>query len=111
WEQKVLGAEEHIRQLEAELFLRVRSQVCGETRKLQSTARALATLDALAALAETAARRNYVCPTMHDGDEIDLRNGRHPVVEAALGDRFIPNDMRMNNSTDRLLVITGANMG
>jgi len=71
----------------------------------------LATLDALCALSETAARRNYVCPTLHDGDEIEIKNGRHPVVEASLGSSFIPNDMRMNNSTDRLLVITGANMG
>lgn len=111
WEQKVLGAEERIAQLENDLFLRVRLQACAETRKLQSTARALAMLDTLAALAETATRRNYVCPVLHDGDEIEIGNGRHPVVEAALGDRFIPNDIRMNNSTDRLLVVTGANMG
>ncbi len=111
WEQKVLGAEERIIQIEAELFKQVRSTVCGETRKLQSTARALATLDALCSLAEVAAVRNYVCPTLHDGDEIDIRKGRHPVVEVARGNSFIPNDLVMNNSTDRLLVITGANMG
>ena len=111
WEQKVLGAEERILQIETELFQQVRAKVCAETRKLQSTARAFATLDSLCALAETAARRNFVCPTLHDGDEIEIKNGRHPVVEAAIGGSFIPNDLRMNNSTDRLLVITGANMG
>lgn len=111
WEQKVLGADERIAQLEIELFQRVRNEVCSETPKLQSTARALATLDALSALAETAARRNYVSPTLHDGDEIEIKNGRHPVVEATLPKSFIPNDIRMNNSTDRLLIITGANMG
>ncbi len=111
WEQKVLGAEERILQIETELFRQVRDAVCGETRKLQSTARALATLDALCAFAETAGRRNYVCPVLHDGDEIEIKNGRHPVVEASLGSSFIPNDLRLNNSTDRLLVITGANMG
>lgn len=111
WEQKVLGAEERILQIETELFQQVRATVCIETRKLQSTARALATLDALNALAETAAMRNFVCPVLHDGDEIEIKNGRHPVVEASLGGSFIPNDLRMNNSTDRLLVITGANMG
>lgn len=111
WEQKVLGAEERIGQLEAELFQQIRDTVCGETRKLQSTARALATLDSLCALAETAAKRNFVCPVLHDGDEIEVVNGRHPVVEASIGGSFIPNDLRMNNSTDRLLVITGANMG
>jgi DNA mismatch repair protein MutS len=111
WEQKVLGAEERITQLELELFHRVRDEVCAETRKLQSTARALAMLDALCGLAETATRRNYVCPVLHDGDEIEIRSGRHPVVEASLGASFVPNDILMNNSTDRLLVITGANMG
>ena len=111
WEQKVLGAEERIVQIESDLFQQVRAKVCEETRNLQSTARAVATLDALCALAETAARRNYVCPILHDGDEIVIKNGRHPVVEASIGTSFIPNDMRLNNSTDRLLVITGANMG
>jgi len=111
WEQKVLGAEEKILRLESELFQSVRTQVCGETRKLQSTARAFATLDALCALAESAARHNYVCPVLHDGDEIEIKNGRHPIVEAFLKTSFIPNDIRLNNSTDRLLIITGANMG
>ncbi len=111
WEQKVLGADERIVQLETELFQQIRAQVTSETQRLQSTARALATLDALAALAETASRRNYVCPVLHDGDEIEVKNGRHPVVEASLGDSFIPNDLYLNNSTDRLLIITGANMG
>ncbi|MEO7538652.1 MAG: DNA mismatch repair protein MutS, partial [Pyrinomonadaceae bacterium] len=111
WEQKILGAEEQILQIETELFQEVRTQVCDETRKLQSTARALATLDVLCSLAEVAACRNYVCPDLHDGDGIEIKNGRHPVVEVSLGDLFIPNDIRMNNSTDRLLVITGANMG
>lgn len=111
WEQKILGAEDRIAQIETTLFQQVRSTVCEETRKLQSTARAFATLDSLCALAEVAAKRNYVCPVLHDGDEIEIKNGRHPVVEASLGTSFIPNDLVMNNSTDRLLVITGANMG
>jgi len=111
WEQKILGAEERILQIESDLFQQVRAKVCEETRKLQSTARALATLDALCSLSEVSARRDFVCPTLHDGDEIEIRNGRHPVVEVALGSSFIPNDIVMNNSTDRLLVITGANMG
>ncbi len=111
WEQKVLGAEEKIVQLETELFERVRQSAKAETQPLQSTARAIATLDALAALAETAAKRNYVCPTLHDGDEIEIKNGRHPVVEAYIGESFVPNDSYLNNSTDRLLIVTGANMG
>ena len=111
WEEKVLGAEEKIIEIETGLFQQVRDQVRNETHKLQSTARALATLDALASLAETATRRNYVRPILHDGDEIEIKNGRHPVVEAYMNDSFIPNDLYLNNSTDRLLIVTGANMG
>ena len=111
WERKVLGAEERILAIENDLFVRLRDEVKAETQKLQSTARALATLDALASLAETASKRNYVCPTLHDGDAIEIRSGRHPIVEAYSSDPFIPNDLYMNNSTDRLLIITGANMG
>lgn len=111
WEAKVLGAEERIIQIETELFDRVRTTVRGETQKLQSTARALATLDALSALAETATRRNYVQPVLHDGDEIEIKSGRHPVVEAFLRSEFVANDVYLNNSTDRLLILTGANMG
>ncbi len=111
WEAKVLGAEEKIIALETELFNQVRAAVQVETHKLQSTARALATLDVLASIAETATKRNYVAPVLHDGDEIEIKSGRHPVVEAALRDSFVPNDVYLNNSTDRLLIVTGANMG
>ena len=111
WERKVLGAEERIIQLESELFAQVREQVRQETQKLQSTARALATLDALASLAEVAVHRNYVAPQLHDGDEIEIKNGRHPIIEAYSNIEFVPNDTYLNNSTDRLLIVTGANMG
>ena len=111
WEEKVLGAEERISSLEAELFDTIRSRVREETKRLQATARALATLDALAGLAETASLRNFSPPVLHDGDEIEIRAGRHPVVEAFAGNSFIPNDLYLNNTTDRLLIITGANMG
>ncbi len=111
WETKILGAEERICELEAQIFNNVRAQIKAETHKLQTTARALATLDALASLSETAARRNYVRPVLHDGDEIEIKNGRHAVVEAFSGESFVPNDIYLNNSTDRLLIVTGANMG
>lgn len=111
WERKVLGAEDRIKQLETEIFTEVCAQVSAETRRIQATARALAALDALASLAETAARRRYVRPTMHDGDEVEIVQGRHPVIEAVSPEPFIPNDLYLNNSTDRLLVITGPNMG
>ncbi len=111
WERKILGADERIALLEAELFQQIRERVCEETRKLHSTAKALATLDALCSLAETAAKNGYVSPELHDGDTIEIKGGRHPIVEGSLAGSFIPNDIRMNNSTDRLLIITGANMG
>jgi DNA mismatch repair protein MutS len=110
YEAKVLGAEERILALETEIFDGVRRQVAAETRRIQAVARAVAFLDVLAGFAETAARRNYCRPAVTEGDEILIRNGRHAIVEAA-GERFIPNDLYLNNSTDRLLVVTGPNMG
>lgn len=111
WEKKVLGAEERIVQLETELFLQVCRQVALETRRIQATARALATMDALGSLAETAVRRRFVRPIIHDGDEIEIIQGRHPVVEIFNDEPFVPNNLYLNNSTDRLLIITGPNMG
>jgi DNA mismatch repair protein MutS len=111
WEKKVLGAEEEIVRLETELFIDVCRQVTAETKRLQATARALASIDALAALAETAVRRRFVRPVMHDGDEIEIVHGRHPVIEVFNEEPFIPNSVYLNNSTDRLLIITGPNMG
>jgi DNA mismatch repair protein MutS len=111
WEARVLGADDRIRQLETEIFTQVCSQISAETRRIQTTARALAMLDALSALAEAAVRRRFTRPVMHDGDEIEILQGRHPVIEAVSTEQFIPNDLYMNNSTDRLLIITGPNMG
>jgi DNA mismatch repair protein MutS len=111
WEKKVLGAEERIIQLEAELFNDVCRQVAAETKRIQGTARALAALDALASLAETAARRRFTKPAMHDGDEVEIVQGRHPVIEVFSDAPFVPNSVYLNNSTDRLLIITGPNMG
>lgn len=111
WETKVLGAEERILQLESELFSLVCRQVSTETSRIQATARALACLDAVASLAETAVRRRYVRPKMHDGDEIEIIHGRHSVIEVFIEEPFVPNSVYLNNSTDRLLIITGPNMG
>jgi DNA mismatch repair protein MutS len=111
WEKKVLGAEDRIIEIENALFSDVCSQVAAETKRIQATARALASLDALASLAETAARRRYVKPSMHDGDEVEIVQGRHPVIEVFNEDPFVPNSVYLNNSTDRLLIITGPNMG
>jgi DNA mismatch repair protein MutS len=111
WEKKVLGADERIIQLESELFAGVCRLIAAETKRIQMTARALAALDALAAMAEISARRRYVRPTLHDGDELEIVQGRHPVIEAFVDEPFVPNSLYLNNSTDRLLIITGPNMG
>jgi len=111
WESKVLGAEDRIRELEAVMFADIRAQVAAETKRLQTTARALALLDVLSALATTAVRQRYQKPTLHDGDEIEIAQGRHPVIEATSEATFIPNDLYLNNSTERLMIITGPNMG
>jgi len=110
-EKKVLGAEERIVQLETELFTEVCRQIAAETKRIQLTARALAALDAISSSAETSARRRFVRPVMHDGDELEIVQGRHPVIEAFSDEPFVPNSIYLNNSTDRLLIITGPNMG
>jgi DNA mismatch repair protein MutS len=110
YEAKVLGAEERIAELEVRLFAETRRRIAQEVRRIQSVARAIAILDVIASLSEVAARRNYVRPQLHEGDEIEIRAGRHPVIET-LGERFTPNDLSVNNTTDRLLIITGPNMG
>ena len=110
-EKKVLGAEERIVQLETELFTEVCRQIAAETKRIQLTARALAALDAISSSAETSARRHFVRPVMHDGDELEIVQGRHPVIEAFSDEPFVPNSIYLNNSTDRLLIITGPNMG
>jgi DNA mismatch repair protein MutS len=110
YEGKVLGAEERISEIEQVLFAGVRQAISVETRRVQAVARSLAMLDAVLSLAEVAARRNYCRPVLTEDDEIYIRTGRHPVIEAT-GERFIPNDTYLNNSTDRLLIITGPNMG
>jgi DNA mismatch repair protein MutS len=111
WEKKVLGAEERIIQLESELFSDVCRQIAAETKRIQMTARALAALDVLASAAETSARRRFARPVLHDGDELEIIQARHPVIEAFIDEPFVPNSIYLNNSTDRLLIITGPNMG
>jgi DNA mismatch repair protein MutS len=110
YEEKVLGAEERIAALEKELFGDVRKTVALQGSRIQKTARLLGELDAYSALAEVAVKNDYVRPTLTDGDEIFIREGRHPVVE--LQSRpFIPNDLYLNSTTDQLTILTGPNMG
>ncbi len=110
-EAKVLGAQERIVKLEYEIFSQVRSKVASELYRIQKTAHAVATLDVLCSLARVALRNNYVCPVMTDGDEIIIKDGRHPVVEKMVkGAPFVPNDTVLNCSDNRCAIITGPNM-
>ena len=111
YEAKVLGADERILERELEIFEALRGQVAGEAPRIQDTARALASLDVLAALAETAAISNFTKPHVHAGDEFVATDARHPVVERYAAGAFVPNDVDLNGSTRQLVILTGPNMG
>jgi len=111
YESKVLGAEERILALEQELFADLRSKVTAEAVRLQRTSAVVARIDVLASFAEVASRNGYARPEMTTDDRIDIKGGRHPVVELALRDeRFVPNDTHIDCSDEQLLIITGPNM-
>lgn len=110
YENLVLNAEERIHEIEARLFKEVCAQLAGSVTQLLATARALAQLDALAALAEAAALGGYTCPEVVDDDLLEIKDGRHPVVEQVLsGERFVPNDVIFEPG-ERIRLITGPNM-
>lgn len=111
YEEKVLGAEDRIAELEYSLFQEVREQTAAQSTRITSTATAIATIDLLNALATVAVDRNYCKPFVDDSDLIEISEGRHPVVEAIFtGERFVPNDTRLSGEQDQLLMITGPNM-
>jgi DNA mismatch repair protein MutS len=111
YEEKVLGADERIVARELEIFETLRQKVAAESPRVLDTARAVAGLDVLAALAETATACNYTKPHVHDGDEIAAIDVRHPVVERLAGGTFVPNDVTLNGTTHQLVILTGPNMG
>ncbi|HEX6642560.1 MAG TPA: DNA mismatch repair protein MutS, partial [Thermoanaerobaculia bacterium] len=110
WEEKVLGAEERIAAREAALFGELRQQIALEVARIQSSAETVARLDMLAGLAEVAERRGYVRPDVHSGYELEIRGGRHPVVETMMPrEDFIPNDVVLSDDA-RVMILTGPNM-
>jgi DNA mismatch repair protein MutS len=111
YEEKVLGAEERILERELALFEAIRGRVASAAPRIQDTARGLATLDVLSALAETAAAQNYTKPMMHTGDELSAVDVRHPVVERHVAEAFVPNDVTLDAASRQLVVLTGPNMG
>ena len=111
YEEKVLGADERSLELEVAIFERLRARVASDAPRIQETARGLASLDVLAALAETAATENYTKPMMHAGDDLVAVDVRHPVVERHVPDAFVPNDVTLDAGARQLVVLTGPNMG
>ena len=111
YESKILSAEERINRLEYDLFQEVRQTISAQTHRVQRTASAIAALDALISLAEVADRLDYVVPVVNEGDEIVIIDGRHPVIETSdLGERFVPNDVRLDCGENQLIIVTGPNM-
>ena len=111
YEEKVLGAEERIVALEYALFQEIRQQVAAQGERIARTADRLATLDVLVSLAALAHERNYCRPMVDEGDTISITDGRHPVVEALnQAERFVPNDVLLDNRENQLTIITGPNM-
>jgi DNA mismatch repair protein MutS len=115
YESKILDAQEKIVDIERRLFAELRSAIAGEARRVRQTALALAEVDALAALANIAAVRDYCRPAFDDSSDLEIVGGRHPVIEqqefAASSERFVPNDLYLNSTTQAVLVLTGPNMG
>ena len=109
YEAKALSAEERIKELEYELFEQIRKEVAKRAKEIQEAANSVAELDMLLSFAEVAAENGYCRPEVDAGDEIVIREGRHPVVEKEVKEGFVPNDVRLDKN-NRLMIITGPNM-
>lgn len=110
-EDMILGAEDKLFALEYDLFCQVREELAAQIPRIQETAKAIAQLDVYASLSVVAQRNNYVRPTVNTKGVIDIKNGRHPVVEKMINnDMFIANDTYLDNGSKRVSVITGPNM-
>ena len=111
YENKILGAKEKIQSLEYYLFDELRSLIRSQITEIQATARAIGTLDVLNGLAIAAYKYNYVRPELNSQGEIKITDGRHPVVERLLEKEiFVPNNVNLNNTDERMIIITGPNM-
>ena len=112
YEDKILHAEERMLALETELFSGLRLKIAEHSEAVQANAAALAALDCFSSLAEAAVRHGYIRPDVNDSTVLDIRQGRHPVIERLLppGEQYIPNDLRLDTSDAQVLIITGPNM-
>ncbi len=110
-EATILGAEDKLCALEYSIFSEIREAVARESHRIQNTASAIAELDVYLSLAEVATKNNFVCPEVDLSKKLTIKDGRHPVVEKFVSDSyFVPNDTTLNDSDNRLMLITGPNM-
>ena len=112
YEEKILGAEQRIYELESRLYADLVSKIQQNIAAVQSNSRILARLDVLAGFAELAVTHHYCRPVVDDGLKIDIRAGRHPVIETLMpaGEEFIPNDIMLDNNSQQIIILTGPNM-
>ena len=111
YESLILSAQEKIAELEATIFRQICQQIGAVAEQVLATARAVAQIDVFCSLAEVAARHGYVRPTLTTEDVIDIKAGRHPMVERSIGsDNFVPNDTYLSNNDNQLIILTGPNM-
>ena len=109
-ETRVLGAKDRVVALEYQLFTEIRTKVAGELHRIQATAQAIARLDVLCSFAEVSVRNGYTRPLVDLQGRIEIKNGRHPVVEVIQDAPFVPNDTYLDNHENRIALITGPNM-
>ncbi|MFQ5818482.1 MAG: DNA mismatch repair protein MutS [Candidatus Heimdallarchaeota archaeon] len=110
WEEKILTAEEKINDLEYEIFIRIRDEICNYTESIQQAAHSIAKLDVICSFAEIAVQSRYTKPQIDDTDTIEIKKGRHPVVEQLINEDFIPNDSLLDRSGNQISIVTGPNM-
>jgi DNA mismatch repair protein MutS len=110
YEDKILNAEERIQAIEKDLFAALNARVRQQASRIRETAQAIAALDVLAALAEVAMSSNFTKPRLHEGFDLEIKEGRHPVIEATSAEPFVPNDLSLDENRF-LVVLTGPNMG
>ncbi len=111
YETKVLTADERAKDMEYDLFIQVRDQVSAFTPRLQATAEAVALIDVLSALANTAVENRYIMPEIKDSLELKIIDGRHPVLDRRqYSESFVPNDINLDGTNDKIMIITGPNM-
>jgi len=111
YEERVLGAEERRIELELRIFEETREKIAAENQRIKKTAQQVAEIDSLAALGESADHYAYSCPEVNDDGLIEITDGRHPVIEQTVREEaFVPNDIKLDNHQQQVLIITGPNM-